>query len=171
MELDRLDILAEQFWDGACTESEEQELKDLLQEGPVPIRHAELKAYLDYTEQAMSTEDLGGSFDEQIMLEIERRESNRNGYPMWMKIAAGIVILVGLFGLVRSFTDSAESQIEQPQLVMLDDDTFEDPELAYEEVKKALALMGMKMNDGMDHAGSLGMFDQAKKEISSDKGH
>jgi hypothetical protein len=169
MELDRLDILAELFWEGACTDSEEQELKELIQDGPVPTRHGELKAYLDFTEHAVSAENLGGSFDQQIMREIERRESNHNSYPMWMKIAAGIVILLGLFSLVRSFTGSTDPQAEQPQIVMLEDDTFEDPELAYEEVKKALALMGMKMNDGMDHAGSLGMFDQAKEEISSDK--
>ncbi len=170
MEINRLDILAELFWDGECTEAEEQELKDLIQQADVPAKHAELKAYLDYTEHAVSKETLGGSFDEQIMSEIDRRESSHNGYPMWMKIAAGIVIILGLFSVLRSFTGSDMELVEGEQIVMLDD-TFEDPEMAYEEVKKALELMGMKMNDGMDHAGSLGLFDQAKEEISSDKSH
>jgi hypothetical protein len=169
MEHNRLDILAERFWNGECSEVEEQELKELVQEGEVPSKHAELKSYLDFTSSAQEDDLLGGAFDQQIMQEIDRREYDSSGYPGWMKIAAGIAIILGLYGAMQSMTDDTEVTLNPDQIVMVD--TYEDPEMAYEEVMKALALMGMKMNDGLDHAGSLGMFDQAKEEISNDKAH
>jgi hypothetical protein len=175
MKHDRLDILAERFWNGECSEVEEQDLKELIQEGAVPAEHAELKAYLDFTSSAQEDELLGGAFDQQVMQEIDRRESTSNGYPYWMKIAAGIAIILGLFGAMQSLMDT-DGITTNPDAIVMVDDTFEDPEMAYEEVKKALALMGMKMNDGLDHAGSLGKFDQATAEISNEnaqasKGH
>lgn len=170
MEHDRIDILAERFWNGECSEVEELELKELVQEGEALSQHAELKAYLEFTSSAQEDDLLGGAFDQRVMQEIDRRESDRNGYPLWMKIAAGIAVILGLYGAMQSMTNDAETITNADQIVMLDD-TYEDPEMAFEEVKKALALMGMKMNNGLDHASSLGMFDQAKEEICNEKAH
>ena len=171
---ERLDILAELFWEGACTEAEEQELRELVRTIIVPVQHTELKAYLDYTETAEAEDILGGGFDMQIMQEIERRETGATGggggYPLWLKIAAGVIIILGLFGVFRNMSND-NMEAEGPAQMVMVEDTYEDPEQAYQEVKKALALVGMKMNDGMGHAGSLGMFDKAKEEISNEDGN
>ena len=170
---ERLDKLADLFWKGDCNEAEEQELRELVRTSPVPFEHTELKTYLEFTENAEAEDILGGSFDVQVMQEIERRENQKaggGGYPTWLKIAAGIVIILGLFGVFKNMNDGP-IEVESPAAMVTIEDTFDDPEMAYEEVKKALALVGMKMNDGMSHAGSLGMFDKAKEELCKDEGH
>jgi len=166
MEDKELDKLVERFWEGACTDAEEQQLRDCLKAGSLPERHAELRDYLSYVTQAQEEDTLGGSFDLDIMAEIDRQEAEASGFPTWFKIAAGIAIIIGLFALVQRFSGAEEEVSRGNELVMVD--TYDDPEQAFEEVKKALKLVGRSMNEGMSHTEKLGVFQEAKEEISTD---
>ena len=83
-----------------------------------------------------------------------------------MKMAAGIALFIGLFFTWKSYSDSVEVRPVLDEIVIVD--TYDDPEVAYREVKKALMMMGGKMNEGASYAGSLYEFEKAKNEIEKD---
>jgi hypothetical protein len=165
MESNRLDELAARFWEGACSEAEELELRKELLCGPDLAKHSELRSYIRYLEQQSSDDALGDIFNKQILQAIEQKKEISSSFP-WMKMAAGIALFIGLFFTWKSYSDSVEVRPVLDEIVIVD--TYDDPEVAYREVKKALMMMGGKMNEGASYAGSLYEFEKAKNEIEKD---
>ena len=164
MESNRLDELAGRFWEGNCTEAEELELKQAVLYGSIPERHAALQSYFSFTEESRNEEGLGEVFDKQMLNAIARKEES-SSFPS-MKMAAGMALLVGLFFVWQSTSGPDVDSAVQEEIVIVD--TYEDPEVAYREVKKALMMIGGKMNEGVSYAGSISEFEKAKKEIEID---
>lgn len=164
MESNKLEQLIERFWRGEATESEEDQLREAVRYGQCPEKHADLKDYFAFLDASKNEEALGEVFDLQVMHEIERRSSMSAGFP-WMKLAAGIAILLASFFGLRSMMESGQEIPQEEELVFVD--TYDDPEIAYQEVKKALMIMGNGMNEGLSYTGKLGAFDQAKESIKN----
>jgi|GEM_PF-1302732 len=165
MESKRLDELVARFWEGACSEAEERELKEIVLYGELPAKHAELKSYMSYMDRSKDEEGLGDVFDRQVLAAIEKRENASDSFP-WMKMAAGMALLVGLFFTWRSYSDPQIVPDVQEEIVITD--TYEDPEVAYREVKKALMLVGNKMNQGISYAGGVNDDDLDSSEGDED---
>ncbi|NND93523.1 MAG: hypothetical protein HKN45_01590 [Flavobacteriales bacterium] len=166
MESKKIDRLAELFWKGETSEAQEMELREAILYGPESDEHEELKDYFKYAEEIKGSKTLGDLFDVQMMNEIESR-SARNSSFFLFKMAAGIVILLGLFFGLRSVLDDSGSQIPLDQEMVIVD-TYDDPEQAYQEVKNALMLVSKNMNQGLSYTGSLGQFDKAKGKIKKE---
>jgi hypothetical protein len=167
MESRVFDELAERFWKGECSEAEEKLLKEACLYGDLPERHQELKEYMSFLAETADGAMLDEVFDHRIMAEIERREASSSGGMNWFRIAAGIAVVLGLMFAMRTLLgpdDSKAPVLEEMAIV----DTYEDPEVAYREVKKALSLVGRKMNDGMAYSAKIGAFEQATDEIEKD---
>lgn len=165
MESKKLDRLAELFWKGEATDEQERELREAILYGPISKEHEELRDYLRFTEEVKETQGLGEMFDAQMMNEIERRSTRTSSFTFF-RIAAGIAILLGLFFTMRSLMDDDENPLPADEMVIVD--TYDDPEVAYQEVKKALMLVSKNMNQGMAYTGSLGEFDKAKDKIEKE---
>ena len=157
--MDHLKIrkLSELFWEGKSTEEQEVKLKEFFAFGEVPEDLRDTADYFKYLEdqQLMSGLDLG--FDEKVLEKITRKKQ-KSFFPTLTRIAAGAAILFGLF-FGSQFFDKPVNP------VITVEDSFEDPEQAYLEVKKALFLLSGKMNEGTDHGKALNKFSFANQEI------
>ena len=77
-----------------------------------------------------------------------------------LRIAAGIAVLVAAVWLVRS-----EIREKTPREMV---DTYSDPELAFEETKRALLMISRSFGTAEEQAKKLNLFNEAQQQISSE---
>ena len=164
MELHKLKELSEKYWEGACSDQEEAQLRRALQLGEVPDEYRVLATYLTSTQQWSQEETLGEAFDQTVFHTHQRRQQRQKQWRYVASIAASIALILSLtFVLRNSFSSSISQEVSTFT------DTYEDSELAYQEVKKALMMMSSEMNKGKEHTQMLGKFHQTKTEIKNQK--
>ena len=151
--------LLEKYWKGETTLEEEAQLRRYFQENEPPAHLRPVAALFRHYE---ARPRLGQGFDEQL----EAHLSDGKATVMWptlLKIAAVVAIfLAGALWLKRSYV--AEAPTTAP-IAVVDADTYEDPERAYEEAKQALLLVSSLMNEGTAHLTKLEEFDQAQQAV------
>ena len=160
--------VAKRYWEGQCTEEEEARLREHLLYGQVPQGLEDLADYLRYQESQKHSLSLDDTFDRKVLSSIEASNGRVFQLPTVWKIAAGIALLVGAFFMFRSLQGdglpgSSQTMAEEFQ------DTYDDPELAYQEVKKALRMVSGGMNEGSTAMNGLSLFHEAKKEVEQDE--
>jgi hypothetical protein len=80
------------------------------------------------------------------------------------QIAAVFVILLSIGALlINRQMNSSDTITATKQIVV--EDTFEDPQLAYEETKKALLLISSKLNKGNTYAVEFVKFSQSQENL------
>lgn len=162
MESPILNQLAEKYWQGACTDQEEQQLKEALTHVPVPEGLEALADYLSLAKAEQSVRLLDEQFDAEMLERIQQKHApiRRLMIPQWFTIAASILLLIGLgMGLMKLQQPMPEKEVASIESEFVD--TYEDPAIAYEEVKKAMMMISSNMNEGLTHAQRLGEFHKA----------
>lgn len=163
MNWDKWITLAEKFWLGETTPAEEHALKTTLQRADVPVELHELEAYFAHMENAKQTNRLGDAFDAHLLaqLSVPTPAKKRSLRLMGIRMAAGLVLLMGLTGGIY-WQYGGTSSTQQADAFI---DTFDDPEQAYAEVRKALMVMSNQLNAGMKHTETVGMFHQVQEQL------
>ena len=167
MDLNRVEILLERYWNCVSTVEEENELKLLFNSNDVPDELKESAALFNYFElQKQAT--LNEKFNEEIIEKIKLQQSptvikiNR-GLQNYMRVAAAILVILG-----ASFIFRMEFwQGEKPKLLLVED-TFQTPEEAYAETKKAFMLIAEKMNSGRKQAQKISIMNKAESKIKKE---
>ena len=155
----RTNELLEKYWNAESTLAEEQELKELLkrEEG----LEEEKAIFRVFKEEGQP--ELDASFDAEILGHIEQDTQSEKEpkviswtgfYQNYRKIAAAILVLLvsGIF------------YYNQQQTVQVED-TFEDPELAYKELKKQLLIVSNYLNKGSNTLNELNNLSKATNEL------
>lgn len=153
--------LAERFWQGDCTEQEEHELKAHVSSGDAAPGLEPLVAYFASLDAERSSLSLDASFDEAILAEVAERRKAKTRPMFIMRMAAGIALIVGLSYTALTFLPE---QTQAHEIVITD--TYDDPEVAFEEVKKALMKVSSNLNTGLEPTIKFGEFHKAKEAIS-----
>jgi hypothetical protein len=168
MDLNRVEILLERYWNCASTVEEEKELKSLLNSADVPDNLKDSAALFKYFEQQKKA-TLDEKFDQIIVDKINSQHSpivrklNRN-FQNYMKVAAAVlVILAASFIFRMEFWEG-----EKPKMLLVED-TFQTPEEAYAETKKAFMLIAEKMNSGRKQARKIGIMNEAENKIRKEE--
>ena len=167
MDLNRVEILLERYWNCVSTVEEENELKLLFNSNDVPDELKESAALFNYFElQKQAT--LNEKFNEEIIEKIKLQQSptvikiNR-GLQNYMRVAAAILVILG-----ASFIFRMEFwQGEKPKLLLVED-TFQTPEEAYAETTKAFMLIAEKMNSGRKQAQKISIMNKAESKIKKE---
>ena len=101
-------------------------------------------------------------FDDEFMEMVRQKDSRTRQIKVnkyWMAAAAVAAILsIGIIFNQGSFTSSPA---ETAELV----DTYEDPQQAFEETKKALMFLSAKLNQGSDYAAEFSKFEASQKQL------
>ena len=155
MDRKQLNKLAEKYWEGKTTETEEKTLRDTLRWGETPKGLESIAEYLNYSQQIKSA-TLGDEFDQAIMQKIEPPKSRIFKMDTLVKIAAAVILLL-VATFVFQKNDVPASIAHQSEFI----DTYEDSEEAYREVRKAMMMISSGMSSGMAHTQVLGKFDEA----------
>jgi len=162
MEYKNLKILADKFWNGECSEAEEKLLRDTLRwQENLPEEFSALKDYLS----VMNTDsaDLSPNFDDKVLSIIEDKPTKVFSLKKLYPLVAAAVVLFGVFIATQN-----QDPINPVHLAQTED-TYEDPEKALEEVKKALKLVSEKMNKGKTYSKELGNFSIAADHLQTNK--
>lgn len=158
----KVEALLKKYWDGDADQQEEMELKEFFssEEGS-SHRDAE---YFRYLKQKNAENPLDSKFDEELLKMIEQHkvvEKNIESFSMryWF-IAASLLLFLSVSII---FKDKIFKGDVKPPMAQAD--TFEDPEKAFEETKKALLFLSSKLNQSSEYATQFSKFEKGQEAV------
>ncbi|MFP4094933.1 MAG: hypothetical protein ACLFUB_10630 [Cyclobacteriaceae bacterium] len=163
MELINIERLLEKYWNGDTSLEEERQLQRFFSEEEVP-EHLEGVATLFRTFSAdWQFKQLDDDFDEALIHKIEKSEK-RLSWRSWLSIAATVSLLIVSALWVK---DMLPMQAQPPtaETQLIEEDTYEDPQLAYEQTREALLLISSMMNKGTQQVEKLEKFHEAQETV------
>ena len=102
---------------------------------------------------------MDGAFDGQVMARVKSPGRGKTAILVRnsMRIAAGIAVLMVAFWFVKT-----EVRKSTPQEIV---DTYNDPELAFAETKKALMIISKGFGQAEQQTKKINLFNEAQEEI------
>ena len=146
MALDRIERLVEKYFEGETSITEEKELKDYFASPNVASHLEQYKPLFGYVVHAKQEQ-----FSTTLPLTTTKRKN-----LVWLSVAASVAVLLG----VSLFT---YRQYNQPKSNDLG--TYDDPEVAFRETQKALAMISEHVNTGIGSIQYLKEYEQSKNRI------
>lgn len=131
MELAKIEILIEKYFQGETSIAEEKELRSYFSSQDVAPHLEQYVAMFGYFTEAKQQE-----FTQEIPQHTKKRK------VMWLSIAASVAVL---FGMVAFFMINTNQVVNQNEL-----GSYDSPEQAFEETQKALALLSSNVNVGVE---------------------
>lgn len=147
MELNKIEILLEKYFQGETSIAEEKELRSYFSSPYVAPHLEQYKAMFGYFTQAKKQE---------LAQEIPQITKKRN--VMWLSVAASVVVLLGVATFFMINTN--EPVNHQNEL-----GTYDSPELAFKETQKALALLSSNVNVGIESVMYVQEYENTKNRI------
>ena len=147
MALDRIEILIEKYFEGETSIAEEKELKAYFSSSDVAQHLEQYKPVFGYFSQAKQ---------EQFTASIPLKSGRKQKRLAWLSVAASVVVMLG----IGFFAYQNTSDPNQENLGVIDD-----PEIAFKETQKALALISKHVNTGIESVNYLGEYQQSKNKI------
>ena len=147
MEFNKIEILIEKYFQGETSIVEEKELRSYFSSQNVAPHLEQYKAMFGYFTQAKKQE---------FVKEIPQITKKRN--VMWLSVAASVVVLLGVATFYMINTN--EPVNNQNEL-----GTYESPEIAFKETQKALALLSLNVNVGIESVMYVQEYETAKNRI------
>ena len=146
MALDRIENLLEKYFEAETSIIEEKELKDYFASTDVARHLEQYKPIFGYAVQAKQEQ-----FTAKIPLNTKKRKS-----VVWLSTAASVLVLLG----VGLYTFNNYNQPKSNDL-----GTYDDPEVAFRETQKALAMISKHVNKGIGSMQYLNEYEQSKNRI------
>ena len=150
MELDKIEILIEKYFQGETSIAEENELKSYFSLPDVAQHLKQYQPIFGYFSQAKEHR-----FEQKIPLLPNTRDKKHN--VAWYSIAASVVVLLSI-GTFTYFNDNTANSNQ-------DLGTYKSPELALQETQKALAMLSNHVNVGVGSVQYLEEFNNSKAII------
>jgi len=146
MALDRIELLLEKYFEAETTIAEERELKAYFSSENVAPLLEQYKPIFGYATQAKQEQ-----YTATIPLQSKKRIT-----VVWLSVAASVVVLLS----VSLFTYNHYNQ-PKPQ----DLGSINDPEVAFRETQKALAMISEHVNKGIGSMSYLNEYEQSKDKV------
>jgi len=146
MALDRIEKLVEKYFEAETSIAEEKELKEYFASSNVAQHLEQYKPLFGYTVQAKQEQ-----FTATIPLNTKKRKS-----VVWLSVAASVAVLMGVGFFTFNHLNPPKSN---------DLGTYDDPEVAFKETQKALAMISEHVNKGIGSMNYLSEYEQSKNKI------
>jgi len=160
MDSEKIEQLLEKYWSCETTLEEEQQLRDFFS-GNVPASLKETASFFQYL-SAEKSKSLQENFEKDVTKHLKKRQGGKVisiSFVNLARIAAGIVVVVAATFIIRQ-----EIRKSYPQELQ---DTYSDPQMAFEETKKALMMISGSFGKAKREAGKMKVFNDAEKKIQS----
>lgn len=146
MELDKIEILIEKYFQGETSIAEENELKNYFTSTNVAQHLEHYKPIFGYVSLAKEQK-----FKQEIPLQSKKRNA------AWLSIAASVVVLLGIgtYGYFNYDTANLNQDLG----------TYDDPEIAFRETQRALSQLSDHVNVGIESVHYIQEFDNSKNLI------
>ena len=161
MSSQEIEKILQKYFDGETSLSEEKELREFFQRDDVPSHLQSLKSQFQYFHEATSFNELGSDFDKKIVKSIKDDGKiikfnfrKKSSIYIISSVAASILILVTVFFQLNTFSRKI-------------DDTFNNPETAYNEAKKIMVFVSEKFNKGTDQLAPISKVNDGVDKLQS----
>ena len=129
---------------------------------PIPVEYKQAAPLFQYFNESKKKSLKDVSFDNQVINSVQKKRGKLiTLFHNSMRIAAGIAVLMVAFLFIRK-----EIRKTTPQEMV---DTFNDPQLAFEETKKALMIISKGIGTAEQEAKKINLFNEAQEEIQKSK--
>jgi hypothetical protein len=159
MDSKQIDELLKKYWNCETSLEEEQLLREYFNGRNVPeqFNDASLLFQYFYDQKKKSPGDL--AVDENLLTKPKRESNIRSSGWVYntLRIAAGVLVLMTAIWFVRS-----EIRKSTPQEIV---DTYDDPQLAFEETKRALLMISKGFGTAEQQAKKINLFNEAQDQI------
>jgi len=147
MESDKIEIILEKYFEGETTIAEENELKSYFSSPEVAQHLQQYRSMFGYFAVAK---------EQASQQEIQLVQPKRN-YRAWLSIAASVVILLGIGTFTYiNYNNTTASQ---------DLGTYDNPEEAFRQTQKALALLSNQVNVGVESVQYIETYQDTKEKV------
>jgi len=161
MDSKKAEALREKYWEGKTSLEEETELKRYLSAGS--FSNEPDKTYFDFLHNKSMLKPLNEAFDNEILDLIHEKNNalkpKKNMLTYWY-IAASLVLVISASIIFRNEIIKVEKPINVVQT-----DTYDDPEKAFEETKRALLLISSRLNQTNEYTSQFSKFEESQKNL------
>ena len=160
----RIEQLLDKYWKCESTLEEEKEIRDFFSTEVIPGELKETSLLFKYFEEQKRQTVNEVDFDKKIKSKTNIGDNGRVVKMIFTsaKIAAGIVVLLAASFLVRQ-----EIRKSYPEEIA---DTYTDPQLAFEETKKALMMISKTFGKAKEETSKIKVFSEAEEMIQRGTG-
>ena len=160
MNTSEIEKLLEKFYESKTSLEEEFQLKQFFLSGSVPPHLAIHAGQFQYYDENLKEEITDPFFEEKFLNKITTTpvmylKPNRNRFFYISGIAAGILLLMGLF---LTFREDVFTKQRKENLVS-------NPELIFNQTRSILMMVSLNFNKGIDEMHYLGQFDKAIQKM------
>jgi hypothetical protein len=164
MDSKKLEELVKKYWDCETSLEEEQQLREYFRGENIPDVWRETATLFRYFDEQKS-KTVEPQFDETVVNRIKEIPRKREGKVVkWvtasLRIAAGVAVLLAAVYFVRQ-------ELREDTVIASSEDTFEDPQQAFEETKKALLMISKGFGRAEQQAKKINMFNEAQEKIQT----
>ena len=147
MESHKIETLLEKYFEGATTIAEENELGAYFSSSDVAPPHEPYRPMFGYFSIAKEQQ-----FEPNIPLQSKKRKTVK-----WLSVAASVVVLIsaGTFAYFNYGTAAKNQELG----------TYDNPEEAFRETQKALAMLSDHVNTGVEGVQYLKEYENAKEKV------
>lgn len=154
MEPKNIEKLLEKYWEGETSSAEEEAIKNFFLKEPVPAHLKKEAALFNYYSNEREVKFKDQAFDRKLTNKIQAMKISQFS---WLKIAAAFLLLFASIFVVYKLGKTAD-----PGEKIADNTvTYEDPEIAYQETKKALLMISAKLNAPEKYTNEISKIDEA----------
>ena len=159
MDSKKIEELLQRYWDAETSLEEEQQLHEYFRNEPVPEQWKETAALFHYFEQ-QKNKGVNPQFEKGVIAQLNKPKGRvTNLVQTSLKIAAGVAVLIAAIFFVRQ-------EIQKSDAVAMED-TFNDPQQALEETKKALLMISKGFGTAEKQAKKINMLNEAQEKIQT----
>ena len=146
MALDKIDNLLEKYFEGETTLAEENELKTYFSSAAVAPHLQQYQALFGYY-----ASEKNQTFEPKLMLQKSKKKQ-----ITWISIAASVVVLLGVgIYTFNNLSDKTNQELG----------TYDDPEEAFKETQKALAMLSNNVNVGIESIQYVENYENTRDQI------
>jgi hypothetical protein len=158
MDSKKIEELLNRYWECETSLEEEQQLREYFQGNSIPEQHKETAALFKYFHENKKKSLSDAAFDSAVLAKVNVKKGKVVSlFYNSMRIAAGIAVLLTATWFVRN-----EVRQTTPQEIV---DTYDDPQLAFEETKKALMMISKGFGQAEQEAKKINLFNEAQEDI------
>jgi hypothetical protein len=162
MELNKVKVLLEKYYEGSTSLEEEKKLRDYFRNYTVPEELACDKELFLFSSGETETIPMSAGLEQKLEQLIDRQhkgETKTKQIQLWYKvasIAAGLAILLVCYLFISK--EGHENKMK---------DTYTDPQIAYAQVKQTLLYISETLNKGTKPLSQVSKLNQGMEQFST----
>lgn len=146
MDLIKIETLIEKYFEATTSIAEENVLRDYFSNANVASHLEEYKSLFQYQIK-----------EQEVTFNRNINWSQKNKKGIWLSIAASFIVILGV---IAFYTNDPQTAVTTSDL-----GSYNDPEHAFKETQKALALLSSNVNVGINSVEHLHEFELAKNRV------